>query len=201
MPITNGYTTLTQVKSALDIPSSDTASDANLELAIESASRQIDSHCERVFYLTSGATRVFTPSDYDFCEIDDLVSLTSLRTSTDTDGSFDQLWTPSSNYQLEPLNGRAGGISTPYTSIRAVGDLVFPVNGQEATVQVVGNFGWTATPTDIKMACVILSSRLWKRFDSPLGVAGFGEMGALRVSRFDPDIEALVNPYKRIRFA
>ncbi len=77
--------------------------------------------------------------------------------------------------------------------------MVFPVNYGEATVQIVGSFGWSAVPTDIKMASVILSARLWKRFDSVLGVAGFGDLGAVRVSRFDPDIEALIGPYKRIR--
>lgn len=198
MAITNGYCTLAQLKDALGIPSADTISDSGLELAIESASRQIDTHCERVFYQTTGATRVYAPSSYDFVEIDDLITLTTLKTSTDADGSYDQTWT-SDTYQLEPLNGRAGGIVTPYTGIRGVGDLIFPVTGQEATVQVVGNFGWSSVPTDIKYACLILSGRLWKRFDSVLGVAGFGELGAVRVSRFDPDIEALIGPYKRIR--
>jgi hypothetical protein len=46
-----------------------------------------------------------------------------------------------------------------------------------------------------------LASRLFKRNDSPLGVAGFGDMGVMRVSRFDPDIEALIAPYKRVRYA
>lgn len=202
MAITNGYATLADLKSALGIPSSDTASDSALELSIESASRQIDSHCERVFYQTIGATRVFTPSDWDYVEIDDLYSLTSLKTSTDADGSFDQTWSSPTDYQLEPLNGRAGGIISPATGIRAIGDLVFPNNGAEATVQVVGNFGWSAVPTEIKMATLILGGRLWKRFDSVLGVAGFGpDLGIVRVSRFDPDIAALTDPYKRIRFA
>lgn len=200
MAITNGYCTLADVKNVLNIPSNDTASDSALELAIEAASRDIDTHCERVFYLMSAQTRIFVPSSYDYVEIDDLASLTSLKTSTDADGTFDQTW-GATDYQLEPLNGRAGGVVTPYTNIRGVGDLVFPVNGQEATVQVVGNFGWTTVPTDIKMACIILAGRLWKRFDSLLGVAGFGDLGAVRVSRFDPDIESLIGPYKRIRFA
>lgn len=202
MAITNGYATLADLKSALGIPSSDTASDSALELSIESASRQIDSHCERVFYQTTGATRVFTPSDWDYVEIDDLYSLTSLKTSTDADGGFDQTWSSPTDYQLEPLNGRAGGIISPATGIRAIGDLVFPVNGAEATVQIVGNFGWSAVPTEIRMATLILAGRLWKRFDSVLGVAGFGpDLGIVRVSRFDPDIAALTDPYKRIRFA
>lgn len=199
MAITNGYATLAQLKSALRIPSSDTQDDSLLEMAIESASRQIDSHTERYFY-SGSATRVFVPSDYNYVEIDDLVTLTTLKTSTAADGVFDQTWSVGS-YQLQPVNGVAGGIYTPYTSIRAVGDLIYPVNGGEATVQVVGTFGWSSIPTDVKQATVILAGRLYKRLDSVLGVAGFGDLGAIRVSRFDPDIEALIGPYKKMRYA
>lgn len=199
MAITNGYATLAQLKSALRIPSSDTQDDSLLEMAIESASRQIDSHTERYFY-SGSATRVFVPSDYNYVEIDDLVTLTTLKTSTAADGVFDQTWSAGS-YQLQPVNGVAGGIYTPYTSIRAVGDLIYPVNGGEATVQVVGTFGWSSIPTDVKQATVILAGRLYKRLDSVLGVAGFGDLGAIRVSRFDPDIEALIGPYKKMRYA
>jgi len=34
-----------------------------------------------------------------------------------------------------------------------------------------------------------------------LGVAGFGDLGAVRVSRFDADIENLISPFKRVRMA
>jgi hypothetical protein len=43
--------------------------------------------------------------------------------------------------------------------------------------------------------------RQFKRYDSPLGVAGFGDIGAIRVGRTDPDVEALVQPFKRYRAA
>jgi hypothetical protein len=79
-----------------------------------------------------------------------------------------------------------------------VDDYVFPVYMlNEATVKVTGTFGWPALPIDIKQACILLAMRQFKRYDSPLGVAGFGDMGALRVGRTDPDVEALLSPYKR----
>jgi hypothetical protein len=52
MAITNGYASLAELKAALRI--SDTVDDALLETSIESASRQIDGACERVFYSTAG---------------------------------------------------------------------------------------------------------------------------------------------------
>jgi hypothetical protein len=56
-------------------------------------------------------------------------------------------------------------------------------------------------PTAIKFATILLSSRLYKRMDSPLGVAGMGDIGVVRVSRIDPDIDALIQPFKKLRMA
>lgn len=199
MAITNGYATLAQLKAAMRIPSADTVDDALLETAIESASRQIDAHCQRRFFSAS-ATRVYTPDDSWLCQIDDLVSLTSLKTSSDADSNYDITWA-AGDYQLEPLNGIASGMDVSYTQIRAIGDYLFPTSGGEATVQVTGTFGWAAVPSDIEQACIILSQRQYKRYDSPLGVAGFGDLGVIRVSRIDPDVASILAPYRRIRMA
>jgi len=198
MAISQGYTTLASVKAILRI--TDSVDDTLLEECIEAASREIDTHCERVFTFAT-ATRIFAPRDYYVTEIDDLISLTSLKTSSGADGVFDVTWT-ATDYQLEPLNGLVGGRYAPYTAIRAVGDYTYTTPLQEATVQVQGVFGYgTAIPTDVKQACNLLSIRQFKRYDSPLGVAGFGDIGVVRVSRVDPDIEALLAPYRKLRFA
>ena len=199
MAIVNSYATLAQVKSSLRI--TDDLDDPLLELAIEAASRQIDSHCERVFYSTS-ATRVYAPNDSYYCETDDIVSITTAKTSSLADGTFDTTWA-TSDYELLPLNGIAGGLVIPWNGLKAVGDYLFPVTTpvQEATLQIVGVFGFASIPTAIKQATVILASRLMKRNDSPLGVAGFGDLGVVRVSRLDPDVESLVAPYRKVRFA
>lgn len=197
MAITNGYCTLAQVKASLRI--TDTVDDALLELAVEAASREIDSVTERQFFPTT-ATRIYRPQDSYITQIDDLNTLTTLKTSSAANGIYDITWS-ATDYQLEPLNGLAGGITTPATQIRAVGDYTFPLDGGEATVQVVGSFGFATTPTAIKQATVLLASRIFKRNDSPLGVAGFGDLGVIRVSRLDPDIDAMISPYKKVRFA
>lgn len=198
--IVNGYATLLQVKASLRIPVSDTVDDDLLELAIEAASREIDTVTERQFFSTAGATRVFIPRDSDITETDDIVTLTTLKTSSNADGVFDTTWA-ASDYQLSPLNGLAGGLVTPWNTIRAVGDYRFVANGGEATVQVVGTFGFSAVPTAVTQAAVILSSRIFKRNDSPTGVMGFGDLGIIRVGRIDPDIDQLLAPYKKLRFA
>ena len=199
MAITNGYCTLAEVKASLRIPTADTVDDALLELAVESASRDIDQACERQFYQTITA-RVYAPRDSFITPIDDLVSVTSIKTSTNADGVFDITWA-SGDYQLEPLNGLAGGVVTPYDTIRAVGDYTFPTAYGEATVQVTGVFGFFSVPTAVKQATVLLAARIFKRNDSPGGVMGFGDLGVIRVGRMDPDIDRLIAPFKKIRFA
>ena len=202
MAVTDGYVSLALVKKALRI--TDDIDDEILELSIEAASREIDGYCERVFYATT-ETRVFIPRDSFTCEIDDLTSLTTLKTSS-TGETFDVTWT-STDYQLEPLNGQAGGLVTPSTRIRAVGDYVFPtfeprnVNHYEATVQVAGTFGFTPIPTAVEQAALLLTLRQYRRYDSPLGVAGFDEMGVVRVGRIDPDVQKLLSPFRRVKMA
>ena len=49
-----------------------------------------------------------------------------------------------------------------------------------------------AIPDDVFRACQMLTARLFRRRQSVEGVAGFGDFGAVRVQRIDPDIEALL---------
>jgi len=206
MAISNGYATLDEVKNALRIPLTDTVDDSLLETSIEAASREIDGYCERVFYDVGTITRVYTPEDNFLTQVEDVRTITTLKTSSMGDGVYDVTWA-TTDYQLEPLNGTIGGIETPATRIRAIGDYVFPIyeprniNAGEAAVQVVGEFGYATTPIAIKQAAILYSLRQFKRYDSPLGVAGFGDMGLIRVGRFDPDIEALLMPYRRVLMA
>lgn len=195
MAITNGYATLVDVKRQLDI--TDSVDDTLLELCIESASRAIDNMTERVFFQGT-ATRIFVPDDSFYTPIDDLYSVTSVKTSDDADQVYDITW-QTTDYQLEPLNGTINGTAWPYTGIRAVGDFLWPTVGAEATVQITGVWGWPSVPTAIKQACILQSARYYKRSDSPMGVAGFDAMGAVRLSNVDPDIYTLLEPYKKIR--
>lgn len=198
MAINNGYVSLSLLKSSLQIE--DTLLDEFLELAIESASRQIDAITERTFYQADGETRYFTPRDSFVTEIDDLRTLTSLKTSSDADKNFDVTWA-AKDYQTEPLNNTQGGLDFPITRLRAVDEYLFTVVGQEATVEVTGDWGWTSVPTQVQQACLILSARLFERRNSPLGIAGFSDVGAVFVSKFDSDIEKLLMPFRKVRMA
>jgi hypothetical protein len=205
--IVNGYATLSDVKAAARI--TDSIDDSLLELAIESASREIDSYCERVFYNT-GATavsRVYIPQDIFVIETDDIIEVTSIKSDTNGDGNFDLTW-QASDYQLEPLNGIAGGITTPFTRIRAVGDYLWPVyeprniNANQASVQVTARFGFASIPTAVKQATILSALRQYKRYESPTGVLGFSDIGVVRVgTKLDPDVERMISAYRKVRMA
>jgi hypothetical protein len=205
MPITNGYATRNQVKAALRIGTADTIDDDLIDNCVGAASRLIDGYCNRRFWQTGTAqARVYQAEDSFYCSIDDIAGTAiTLKTSSFADGNFDVTWT-ASDYQLEPLNGNLDGLTWSYDKIRAVGDYLFPtVNanyGEQALVQVTAIFGWPAIPEPVTQATIIQASRIFKRYDSPLGVAGFGDLGAIRVSRYlDPDMAQLVEPYRRMR--
>ncbi len=196
MAITNGYATLAQVKGALRI--TDSVDDSLLEMAIESASRLIDGYTYRYFYNAGTATRDFVAQDSYLTIIDDLISLSELK-STDEIGSEYVTW-GTADYQLRPVNGKQDGLNVPYTSILSTDDLLFNILGEQALVRVTGVWGWSAVPIAVTQATIIQSSRIYKRLDSPLGVAGFGDLGAIRVGRaLDPDVEQLVMPYRIMR--
>jgi hypothetical protein len=203
--ITNGYATRNQIKAALRIGTADTIDDELIDNCAGAASRLIDGYCNRQFWsVGSATTRVYMADNDFYCHIDDIAGTAiTLKTSGATDGNFDVTWTPS-DYQLEPLNGRLDGLQWSYDKIRAVGDYLFPtVNGnygEQALVQLTAVFGWPSVPEPVTQATIIQASRIFKRYDSPLGVAGFGDLGAIRVSRFlDPDMAQLVEPYRRMR--
>lgn len=207
--ITNGYCSLADVKAAARI--TDSIDDTLLELSIESASREIDSYTERVFYQTGSegtpVARVYVPQDLYVVETDDIISVSTLKTDSNGDGTFDTTF-DASDFQLEPLNGLAGGIDTPFTRIRAIGTYLWPVyeprnvDANQASVQVTGVFGFSSVPTAVRQACILSALRQYKRYESPTGVLGFSDLGAVRVgTKLDPDVERMIQPYRKVRMA
>ncbi len=203
MAIVNGYATLAEIKNSLRI--SDSIDDTQLEMAVESASRLIDGYAQRYFYNGGSATRVYATDNTFQVYIDDAQSLSQVKLSSLDDGIYDVTLT-ASDYQLYPLNNVVGGLTGwPYTELTLAGNYLsanygFVTGSGRANVQMIGVWGWSATPTAIKQATIIQASRIYKRADSPLGVAGFGDLGVMRVSSgLDPDVRQLVDPYRLMR--
>lgn len=178
MSITNGYTTVSALKARLlngnyDAQFDPTDNDA-FENVIEAVSRAIDRIKNRQFFAVT-ATRYFTAENSQRVKIDDLLSLTTLKTDFDGDGTYETTWT-TADYRLFPYN------QTPYMEIntRPNSGYVFPLD--DGAVQVVGSFGYSSTTPDIiSEACLLASMRLWSRKDLIYGVAGSAELGTLQV--------------------
>jgi len=192
------YASTAQIKAALRI--TDAVDDTLINMAGSAASELINGYCGRSFENYGTATRYFAPNDLYVLQIDDLAGTAiTVLSSSNADDVFDVTFA-AKDYQLEPLNSLSEGLSWPFTRIRAVDDFDWSVFGDEATAKITGVWGWPAVPASISQAAVIQGSRIFTRLQSPLGIAGFGDMGVVRVSRqLDPDVAQLVEPFRRMR--
>lgn len=62
----------------------------------------------------------------------------------------------------------------------------------EDRVYVEPDAGYARRHPEVTEAIVLMASRLYARRNSPEGVAGWGDLGVIRVIARDPDIEALL---------
>ena len=104
MAITNGYCALSEIKTYIGLSGS--GQDTNLESAVESASREIDQYCGRIFYETTSQVRTYTPTNRYELEVDDISTVTGLVVKLDTtdDGSYDTTLTINTDFIVSPVN-------------------------------------------------------------------------------------------------
>lgn len=188
------YGTLAALKEKLGIEADDTSRDTLLTSALASASRSIDKTCGRRFWLDDVAVqRTYRLTGRTVCEddgelllVDDVGSVTGLVVETGRSVS----WTAVTGYETSPDNSLADGM--PITGLLRVNGTWGTTAGR---VRVTAKFGWPAVPDDITEATLIQASRLYKRKDSPEGIIGSAEWGVRNLSRRDPDVWALIEPY------
>ncbi len=203
MAITNGYATLTEIKTFLSI--SDNVDDTLLESMVEAASRSIDRIANRRFYLDANASaRAYRVSSPIVLYTDDIGTTSGLvvKTDDDGDGTFETTLTLNTDYIMDPLT--ALDLGRPYTQVTMVTNTqTFPIfpglfqNGLRPGVQVTARWGWPSVPDDINQACLILTADLYKRKDSPGGILGLGDLGAIRMSPLGRDVTAMVRAYRK----
>ena len=202
MTITNGYLTTAEARTYAGL--SDLADTELLDDGVTAVSRAIDNACQRSFFQHVAEARTFPTQSAAMLTLgafNDLVSVTTLKFDRDGDGTFEET-VSSSNFGLLPPAGGGFPEAGPYTAVQLYNSTWFPVPGGTAgtgrtfLTQITGTWGWPAVPAQVKQACRLQVARVMKRQESPLGVAGFGEFGVVRVSRLDPDIDAMLQPYK-----
>lgn len=190
----NEYGDLPTLKEKLGIEADDTSRDTLLTSALASASRGIDKVTGRRFWLDPSVVqrtyrlpgRVVCDPDGDLLLVDDIGSITGLVIETGSGTSFTVL----TGCEMSPDNALADG--EPITGLRRVNSMWGSVTSR---VRVTARFGWPAVPADIAEAALIQASRLYKRKDSPEGIIGSAEWGVRNLSRRDPDVWALIEPF------
>jgi hypothetical protein len=192
------YCSVEELKSRLGI--SDTQDDFELRLAIDAASRWLDDqYCHRHFWRGT-STRTFAADSWYELAVDDLVSVTALKTDAAGDGTFETTW-DSSDYQLLPVNAATRHAEArPYTCIKAIASRTFPVAGDTRLrtdrVQVEAVWGWPAIPTGIKQATLIIAAETFKLKDTFAGRGGFGEWAGEAVRR-SPQALDYARPFRK----
>lgn len=180
----------------------DTGDDDLLDEKLRGAIREVERHCGRRFEADAVATaQVFYGRDRCVLALDagyDISTTTGLVVKTDDgdDGTYETTWTISTDFVLEPLNGRGrdGSTGWPYNRVVAVGSKYFPTWCRRPGVQVTAKWGWTETPEPVFDAVLLVAAESWKLKEAPLGVAGFGEFGVVRV-RANPVVERKLAGY------
>jgi hypothetical protein len=127
--------------------------------------------------------------------VDPIVSVTTLATDGGLNRTYTTTWA-ATDYDLMPANAASG--DRPYTWIQTSPDggynFVLRVNG----VKLTGVFGWPAVPAAVGEAALLWAERLFKRKDTPWGIAAFAELGEVRVLKeMDPDVVTLLKPFVR----
>jgi hypothetical protein len=157
MAISNGYLTLDDYQLYAKADNSDAGDDAVIEDVIEAASRFIDGKTERTFYARS-ETHYFdaTPEDNVLWFDDDLISVTTL---TNGDGTA----IASTKYVLLP-NNKTPKYGLKLLASSGISWLLTTAGDREKAITLTGSWGFAATaPHDIRFACYLIASNLYKR--------------------------------------
>lgn len=180
MALGDPYVELERLKDYLKIKPEKIEQDENLTDAINSASGEIEKHCNRQFNRTETATaRVYEPDDDYTVSVDDFWSTTGLivEVDTDGDGSFSTV-VPASDYEVYPRNGVVDGQpGWPYYEICLVEGAFPTYHRRKGVVRVTAKWGWQAVPEAVRQATVIIAAETYQLKDAPFGTAGMDQFG------------------------
>ncbi len=191
------YASLAEFKAAVGI--TDSTDDGALQSVLDATDTLIDLYCDRkTGFGTATETRYYTAEDYEYVLTDDLVSITTLQTDDDANGTYETTWTSGTDYVLAPRNAALDGF--PYTEIDT--SVTWPRNFPKDVylgVKVVGVFGFPSVPAAVKQAEIIQAGAVWNSRTAPFGVIGSADLGGiLRMSRaLHPEAALILEPYRK----
>jgi hypothetical protein len=191
------YATLAQFKAAVGI--TDSTDDTALQNVLDATDTLIDLYCDRkTGFGTATETRFYTSEDYEYVLTDDLVSVTTLQTDDDANGTYETTWTANTDFVLAPVNAALDGL--PYTEIDA--SVSFPRNFPKDVyigVKVVGVFGFPSVPAAVVQAEIIQANAVWSSRTAAFAIVGSADLGGiLRMTRaLHPEAALLLEPYRK----
>jgi hypothetical protein len=196
--VANEYGNLVTLRRRAGLEASDTSQDTDLTSALSAASRSIDKTTGRRFWLDPAVTqRVYNPrgkvvrdEDGETLLVADIGSTTGLIVETGPAGGP---WTAVTGYETVPDNALGDG--KPITGLLRPNGVWTWASGSTTRVRVTARHGFPAEPPDITEASYLQATRLFKRRNSPEGVMGSAEWGVVRLSRRDPDVWNLIEPF------
>ena len=188
------YTTLEVVKRLLGENS--TGNDIDIQSTIDAACRAIDNWCGRSFGLSEITTRDFRAAD---SVVDNILYVGDIEPAAGVTVHYRTLPTGSdidveASAIVYPLVVREGW---PKDSIELRADSGEQISWSYPFVAVTAKWGWPYVPAGVKYAAALYATRLFRRFDSALGVTGSAEFGQTYVRKIDPDITAVLRDFKR----
>ena len=216
MSVAHGYLLLDDLKATLRI-TNDTF-DVPLEVAIESASRQIDQFCDDQFWLSQVPTqRLFKAEQSRSLFVRSFATTAGLVVEVDLndDGVFETTWVSGTDFQVAPVAPMDG---FPFNRIETLGTAYFPgkaspymgyaygyspgyygpsfggewyPRSQRARVRVTAQWGWPAVPAQVVQACQILAVGHYKSKDLTNGQAG---MSGLATGSFGSARNVMISP-------
>lgn len=193
------YASLAEFKSAIGIGTADTTDDTALQSVLDATDALIDLYTDRKQgFGTASETRYYTAEDYKYVLVDDLVSISSLTTDDDGNGTYETTWTANTDYNLAPGNAALDGWPYNEIDVSVTWPRNFPKNVYRG-VKVIGVFGWPAVPNAVKQAAIIQAGAVWSSRTSPFGVIGSQDLGGiLRQARaLHPEAQVLLEAYRK----
>lgn len=188
------YVSLDEFKEYMKMTGKDQYDDA-LSDALSSSTAEIDRKCRRQFNRAETATvRSYYPTSRQVAKVHDFYTTEDLVITLN--GSA---LTADQDYELQPLDGIVDGSpGWPFWIIKLLGGRSYGSSGSAgAPLKVTARWGWTAVPSPVKQACLIMAAETFQLKDAPLGVAGMDAFGsALRV-RENRMADGKLRPYIR----
>jgi hypothetical protein len=195
------YASIEELRAHLQDSTANRLPEDELRKALMVSSRSIDTYCGRRFWRDAiPTTRRYRPSSCYDVDIMDIASLDDLVIETDPSGlgTYSTSWTIDVDFELGPDNVDSDGFSAySWNRLETIGGKRLTVSRRRPTLRITGYHGWSAIPDEVRESAIIKATSLFKRGDAPFGIAGSGDFGAVRISRFeDPDVVKLLDSFR-----